>query len=68
LRLSSISSVSIGAFTAAIVASYPDNLIAYFVLEGFDRLYSKPLTAQVERFFAYFGALFDRVDRLGVKV
>jgi hypothetical protein len=30
--------------------------------------HSKPLPAQVERFFAYFGALFDRVDRLAVNV
>ena len=39
LQLSSISGVSIGAFTAAIVASHPENPIDYLlVLEGLDRL------------------------------
>jgi predicted acylesterase/phospholipase RssA len=57
LRLSSISGVSIGAFTAAIVASHPDNPIDH--LQSFWKdlivFHSKLLPAQVERFFAYFG-------------
>jgi predicted acylesterase/phospholipase RssA len=57
LQLSSISGVSIGAFTAAIVASHPDNPIDY--LQSFWKdltvFHSKLLPAQVERFFAYFG-------------
>jgi len=57
LRLSSISGVSIGAFTAAIVASRPDNPIDH--LQSFWKdltvFHSKLLPAQVERFFAYFG-------------
>ena len=57
LRLSCISGVSIGAFTAAIVASHPDNPIDH--LQSFWKdltvFHSKLLPAQVERFFAYFG-------------
>jgi predicted acylesterase/phospholipase RssA len=57
LRLSSISGVSIGAFTAAVVAGHPDNPIDH--LQSFWKdltvFHSKLLPAQVERFFAYFG-------------
>jgi NTE family protein len=57
LQLSSISGVSIGAFTAAIVASHPDNPIGH--LQSFWKdltvFHSNLLPAQVERFFAYFG-------------
>ena len=57
LQLSSISGVSIGAFTAAIVASRPDNPIGH--LQSFWKdltvFHSNLLPAQVERFFAYFG-------------
>jgi NTE family protein len=52
LQLSSISGVSIGAFTAAIVASHPDNPIDH--LQSFWKdltvFHSKLLPAQVERF------------------
>jgi hypothetical protein len=57
------SHVSIGAFTAAIVASHPDNLIDYFVLEGFDHLSFEAAAGAGRKVFAYFGAFFDRVDR-----
>ena len=57
LRLSSVSGVSIGAFTAAIVASHPDNPIGH--LQSFWKdltvFHSNLLPAQVERFFSYFG-------------
>jgi NTE family protein len=57
LRLSSISGVSIGAFTAAIVASHPDNPIGH--LQSFWKdltvFHSNLLPAQVETFFSYFG-------------
>ena len=57
LRLSSISGVSIGAFTAAILASHPDNPIGH--LQSFWKdltvFHSNLLPAQVERFFSYFG-------------
>jgi NTE family protein len=57
LQLSSISGVSIGAFTAAIVASHPDNPIGH--LQSFWKdltvFHSNLLPAQVERFFSYFG-------------
>jgi NTE family protein len=57
LQLSSISGVSIGAFTAAIVASHPDNPIDY--LQSFWKdltvFHSRLLPVQVERYFAYFG-------------
>jgi len=57
LQLSSVSGVSIGAFTAAIVASHPDNPIHY--LQSFWKdltvFHSNLLPAQVERLFAYFG-------------
>jgi NTE family protein len=57
LRLSSISGVSIGAFTAAIVASHPDNPIGH--LQSFWKdltvFHSNLLPPQVERFFSYFG-------------
>ena len=57
LQLSSISGVSIGAFTAAIVASHPDNPIGH--LQSFWKdltvFHCNLLPAQVERFFAYFG-------------
>ena len=53
LQLSSISGVSIGAFTAAIVASHPDNPIGH--LQSFWKdltvFHSNLLPAQVERFF-----------------
>jgi NTE family protein len=57
LQLSSISGVSIGAFTAAIVASHPGNPIDH--LQSFWKdltvFHSRLLPAQVERYFAYFG-------------
>jgi NTE family protein len=57
LRLSSISGVSIGAFTAAIVASHPDDPIDY--LQSFWKdltvFHSKLLPAEVEKYLAYFG-------------
>ena len=57
LRLSSVSGVSIGAFTAAIVASHPDNPIGH--LQSFWKdltvFHSNLLPAQLKRFFAYFG-------------
>ena len=57
LQLSSVSGVSIGAFTAAIVASHPDNPIGH--LQSFWKdltvFHSNLLPAQVERFFSYFG-------------
>lgn len=57
LRLSAISGVSIGAFTAAIVASHPDNPIGS--LQSFWRdltvFHSKLLPAEAEKYFAYFG-------------
>src|SRR5262249_35215686 len=60
LRLSSISGVSIGAFTAAIVASHPDNPIDH--LQSFWKdltvFHSKLLPAQVERFFAFWQSEF----------
>jgi hypothetical protein len=64
LQLSSILGVSIGA---AIVASHPDNLIDYFqsFWKDLTVFHSKLLPVQVERLFSYFGALFDRLDRLG---
>jgi len=56
LQLSSISGVSIGAFTAAIVASHPDNPIGH--LQSFWKdltvFHSNLLPAQVERFFFLF--------------
>ena len=57
LQLSSISGVSIGAFTAAIVASRPDNPIGHLqsFWEDLTVFHSNLLPAQVERFFAYFG-------------
>jgi hypothetical protein len=58
LRLSSISSVSIGALTAAIVASHPDNLIAYFVLEGFDRLSFEIAAGAGRKVFCLFWCAF----------
>ena len=57
LQLSSISGVSIGAFTAAIVASHPYNPID--CLQSFWKdltvFHSKLLPADAERYFAYFG-------------
>ena len=57
LRLSGISGVSIGAFTAAIVASHPDNPIGS--LQSFWRdltvFHSKLLPGEAEKYFAYFG-------------
>ena len=57
LQLSSISGVSIGAFTAAIVASHPDNPIDH--LQSFWKdltvFHSKLLPAEIEKYFAYFG-------------
>ena len=57
LELSTISGVSIGAFTAAIVASHPENPIG--CLESFWRdltvFHSELLPAEAERYFAYFG-------------
>ena len=64
LRLSSISGVSIGAFTAAIVASHPDNPIDH--LQSFWKdltvFHSKLLPAQVERFFAYLDRKSTRLN------
>lgn len=57
LQLSSISGVSIGAFTAAIVASHPENPID--CLKSFWKdltvFHSKLLPAEAEKYFAYFG-------------
>jgi hypothetical protein len=57
LRLFTISGVSIGAFTAAIVASPPENPIQY--LQSFWKdltvFHSKLLPAEIERYLAYFG-------------
>jgi predicted acylesterase/phospholipase RssA len=60
LRLSSISGVSIGAFTAAIVASHPDNLIDYFqsFWKDVTAFHSKLLPVQVEKTFFLFWCAF----------
>src|SRR6516165_6043601 len=56
LRPSCISGVSIGAFTAAIVASHPDNPIDH--LQSFWKdltvFHSKLLPAEIEKYFAHF--------------
>jgi predicted acylesterase/phospholipase RssA len=57
LRLSCISGVSIGAFTAAIVASHPNNPID--CLQSFWKdltvFHSRLLPPEIERYLAYFG-------------